>query len=142
MTDIPTIVDAVKSILIAAGVGQSSPSQDWFVTVGGTIDSPANLIAIRKTGGKSANPRWSVDYPSIQVRVRGVTNGYRAAEQKVIAVKNALLGIPSQDVAGGRLTAVNAIGDYQDIGQDQNNRPQFTMNFAIIYEPINAGYRE
>lgn len=139
---IPTITDVVKTLLIAAMCGQEDPTQDWFITTGKMIDAPSKLVGIRKVGGLTSNPAWSIDYPSIQVRTRASANGYNDAEQQIQLVKNALLGIPSQDVSGGRLTAIRAIGDYLDMGVDANDRPGFAMNFSIIYEPTNAGYRQ
>lgn len=144
MANSPTVADGVKGLLIAANVGQSNPAVDWFVSIGQSIAKPSNLISIMETGGKQPNPAWSIDYPSVQVRVRGGANNYIAAREKIRNVKDALLGLPSQTISGDRWTAINAIGDIAYMGNDANDLPSFVMNFALIIEPavVAGSYRE
>lgn len=134
--------DGIKDLLVAANCGVFNTAGTWQIVIGQTTELTNTLIVINETGGKQSNPAWAIDYPSIQVKVRGNVNGYQAAREKIRDIKNALLGLPSQDLNGDRWTAINAIGDITSMGVDQNNRPSFVMNFALIVEPSNAGYRE
>lgn len=129
----------VKDILVAAGVGlfgTTSTPIPWQIGIGQTLDAPDRFITVRKTGGSPANPRWLIDYPSVQVMVRGNENAYLEAETKAQQIKDVLLALPSQDLNGDRWVQVNMIGDIVDIGYDpEDKRPSFSLNFALIIEP-------
>lgn len=134
--------DGIKTLLVAAGVGVFAATTGWSIQIGRIIDEPDTQIVIFATGGKPSEPKLAIDYPSVQVLVRGSANGYEAARQKIIDVKNALLGLPSQTVNGDRWDSVLAIGDIKGMGYDQKQRPSFVMNFSLIIEPATTGYRQ
>jgi hypothetical protein len=71
----------------------------------------------------------------LQIRVRGGVDDYPGAWQRINDVKEALLGLPSQDLEGDRWTAVNTVGDIVYLGHDEKSRPEFTLNFRCIVEP-------
>jgi hypothetical protein len=139
--------EGIQSILSTAGLGYVYPGTDtgntgWPIVVGPVIDKPDRLISIRRTGGKTPNPAHNIDYPSVQVRVRGKVGEYVAADGQARRIKDALLGKPSFDLGGDRWTGIWMIGDIVDLGQDENNRPAFAVNFSLIIEPSNAGNRD
>ena len=61
-------------------------------------DAPDKTMMISDTGGLEANPKWLLDFPSLQVMVRGIVSGYLDTFREAKAVKDILLGIPSQDL--------------------------------------------
>lgn len=126
----------IKDLLVSAGVGAEAATTGWGVYVAQEPTEPDTVITVYNTPGENPNPKWLLDYPHVQVRIRGSrTNGYVAARSKAQAVKDALLGLPSQDLNGDRWVHINGLGDIFDLGFDDNNRPLFTTNFALIIEP-------
>ena len=121
----------LKDILETAGVGTFMT--DLFI--GKMPADPDANVTIQLAGGMNANPKWLLDRPSFQVMIRGNKSEYIAAEAKALAIKNALLGLPSQDVNGDRWVQINMIGDIVPLGFDEKNRPKFSTNWGLIIEP-------
>ena len=110
-------------------------SSGWQIEVGQMPDKPDKVIMIMDTGGRTPNPKWLVDFPSLQIMVRGPINSYTATFREAKAVKDLLLGITSQDILLDRWVSVTQNGDLGCIGRDANMRPLFSVNFALIIEP-------
>jgi hypothetical protein len=128
---------SMKDILVAAGVGTFAT--DLFV--GKLPRTPDACVSVMQTGGKDSNPKWLLDYPSMQVMVRGAKNDYQGAYAKAVAVKDALIGYPSQDVNGDRWVQVNQLGDLMSLGFDEEDRAMFSLNWSLIIEPASGTYR-
>lgn len=110
----------------------------WGIYIGKQPDdsiSPDRAITIYDSGGKTPEHAWLIDYPSIQVRVRGEQNKYQEAYDKAVAVRTALHALPPQQVNGDRWDSVSQRGDVAFLGYDKNRRPEFTVNFDLIIEP-------
>lgn len=129
MAEFPISVGARD--LLTAHVGVSG----WQIEIGAQPDSPNKLISISDTGGAVPNPKWLLDYPSMQVQVRGEINGYLDTYREAKAVKDLLLGVDSQDINGDRWVSVLMSGDMAFIGRDESERPLWSMNFSLIIEP-------
>ncbi len=138
MTDVAI---GAKDLLVAAGVGAFNASSGWSIHISKLPSKPDTAVSVVRTGGPPGNPRWLLDFPTVQVMVRGAANGYQAAESKVQAVKDTLLGLPSQDIGGDRWVAVNMLGDPVFLGYDENNRPKWSLNFPLIIEPATGANR-
>lgn len=136
----PTV--GIKNLLVAAGAGTYGATSGWGIFLGKLPTAPDTAIAITSSSGSPSNPKYLIDYPSVQVLVRGAKNGYEAAYDKALAVQNALLGLPSQTVNGDLWVQVNQIGSITEMGFDDNNRPLLSVNFALIVEPASGTYRE
>jgi Bacteriophage minor capsid protein len=124
-----------RTLLVAAGVVFADTTVDWTIYIGKMMDKPNKAVSIIDAGGFSPNPKWLLDYPSIQVKVRGAPNGYSEARLKAIRIKDELLGIISLDVNGNRWASVTMAGDIVMLGYDQSERPMFTLNFNLIIQP-------
>jgi hypothetical protein len=96
---------------------------------------PDYVVTLYNSGGRSPNPKFLIDFPSVQVRVRGGKNGYTTSRAKAEAIKNYLLGLPSQTIGTVRWVSVGMDGDIADIGFDKKQRPLHTINFRMIVEP-------
>lgn len=129
MVEVPASVGA-KS-LIAAHVAISG----WTTEIGVMPDSPDKIIVITDTGGGIPNPKWLIDYPTIQIMVRGDTSGYLATFVEAKAVKDLLLGLTSTNLNGDRWDSITGNGDLGFIGRDEDMRPIWSMNFGLIIEP-------
>lgn len=139
------IEDGIRQLLVTASVGVWEPvtETDWTIFVGKLpVTDKRPAIGIMKAGGLTPNPKWLVDWPSIQVMVRGAPNGYQAAAAKAQAIKDTLLGIPSQAIDGDNWNGINMIGDIASLGFDSENRPLFSLNFSLIIEPASGTNRE
>lgn len=119
-----------------AGVG------DWHLWIGKEPESPDRCITIYDVPGLAPNPRWLLDYPSVQIRVRGGQNDYDTAGQKALEIRGRLLGRTSYDSFGthsdgsrDRIVQINGIGDNSFIGWDDLKRPAFVFNLSLIIEP-------
>lgn len=132
------IAVGAKDLLVTAGVGIFAASSGWGIYIGQEPTLPTTVITLFNTGGRASNPLWLLDFPSLNARVRGAPGGYVAAQQKAKDVKDALLGLPSQDLNGDRWVSVTMIGDINELGFNENNQPQFSLNFALIIEPANV----
>ncbi len=118
--------------LLATHVGVSG----WAIEVGAMPATPDKVIMISDTGGwDDPNPRYLLDFPTCQVMVRGEANGYLDTFREAKAVKDNLLGVPSQDINNDRLVSITMRSDAGFIGRDEKQRPLFSINFALIIEP-------
>lgn len=114
---------------------------NWSLWIGKQPKFPDQSITIYDTGGRPPNPRWLLDYPSVQVRIRGGQNDYELASQKAFEVRNRLLGRESYnayDGLGDRIVMINGIGDVGFVGwstKDDLVRPEFVFSLSLIIEP-------
>lgn len=112
----------------------------WTFAVGRLVPDPDMQVVLRHTGGRPGEVMVAIDYPSVQIICRGEPKGYDAAYQKLRAVREALVAIPtSTDYP--ELTSCVTIGDIVDLGYDDKNRPQFAQNFQLIVSYATSGYR-
>jgi len=107
----------------------------WQIEIGAMPDKPDKVIYIMDSGGRPPNPKWLLDFPSLQVVVRGSVGSYLDTYNEAKAVKDILLGAPSQDLLSDRWVSITMMGDLGFIGRDENERPMFSVNFALIIEP-------
>ena len=133
--------EGIKDLLVAAGVGVFAATTGWSIQVGKEPTKPDTVVTVYNTGGLAPNPKWLLDDPTVQVSIRGAKNGRVASRAKAQEVKDALLGLPSQDLNGDRWVSVTGIGDITDIGFDESNRPMHTVNFKLIIEPATGTNR-
>lgn len=127
----------IKDLLVINGFKfNEAVATDWNLWIGKQPDSPDRSITIYDTPGLAPNPRWLLDYPSVQIRVRGNPNDYETAANKIQEVKDLILGIPSYTTSGGdRINHINGIGEIDFRGWDDQKRPSFTANYRLIIEP-------
>jgi len=117
--------------LLAAHAGVSG----WAIEIGAMPDTPNKVIMISDTGGQTPNPKWLLDFPTIQTLIRGEVSGYLDTFTEAKAVKDLLLGIDSQVLNGDNWNGITLNGDLRFIGRDKSSRPMFSVNFALIIEP-------
>ena len=137
----------MKNTLVHDGY-QFGGTGDWRLWVGKMPTSPDRAICIYDSGGLAPNPRYLLDYPSVQIKVRGGQSDYAVAGAKIAEVRDRLLGRTSYDayndsgvqivVNPDRIVAINAIGDIAFMGWDDAARPEFVCNLTLIIEPSPA----
>jgi hypothetical protein len=101
--------------------------------------TPNKVTMFSDTVGIEPNPKWLLDFPFVQVMVRGEVSDYLNTFREAKAMKDLLLGIESFTTSDGdRLVSVTQNGDLGFIGRDENMRPMFVINFRLIIEPQNV----
>lgn len=132
--------DHITDLLVTKGYARyTSAKVAWAITIGKMLDDPVRQITIVQTGGLASNPRWLLDYPSIQVRVRGGPNDYQITREKAEILFNLLVGQESYTAPNGdRIDHINAIGSVAWMGWDVKERPEFVFNLRLIAEPLAA----
>ena len=135
-------LEHLADLLVAAGVGARASQSGWGIFAGKAPLTPNSVITLYNTGGLVPNPKWLLDYPSIQAIVRGNPNGGAATYDKARETRDTLLGCKSQTINGERLVAVNMISDIATLGFDDNDREMYSVNFSLIVEPASGLNRD
>ncbi|GAA0969734.1 hypothetical protein GCM10009555_017390 [Acrocarpospora macrocephala] len=113
-------------------------------SVGGDIffprmpEAPDRALALARYGGDESSLADDYDEPRIQARVRGPADDARNAERWAEQVYDTVNGLGMRELPGGTWLqlAVGLMGGPVFIGQDKNDRPEFTVNFrAEISRP-------
>ncbi len=126
----------VRDLLVTNTVGVFAATSGWSIHIGGLPEKPDTAISVSHTGGLNPSPLWLLDYPSVQVMVRGDASGYVAAKAKITEVKDVLLGITSLTLNGDRWDSIRMLGDIGWLGFDNaDKRPIFSLNLTLIIEP-------
>lgn len=134
---------SIKDLLVSLGLGTFGAPTPFGLYVGAPPDKPDALVLINRTGGMDPLPHLLLNYPSVQVMVRGAASGYVAASAKMRVIVNALLGLSTVVLNGDTYRACNQIGEVMYLGQDDNTRPMLSANFRFIVEPaaVAGGHR-
>lgn len=145
MGDGTSTLDCVSHALVAANLGQiSAAGTDWFISQGYLPDGPPladRAIGIYETPGRppergSLNP---LDYPSVQIVVRGKEADYALVRDRIQAIYMAL---NEQEAAIATTTGSPFIYFYSQqsgplsMGRDELKRPKLAWNFRTMrYRP-------
>lgn len=107
---------------------ESGVSGDCFIA--GMPPQPTDAVALYPTGGPGSDSKLGYDEPTFQVRVRGRQHPVPAFD-RAQAIYDALHGLTNAELPGGTWL-VSLLGIQSDpvyIGRDDNNRPEYTLNF-------------
>ncbi len=129
------IEEGISQTLVAASIGTFEATTGWGIFIGKEPMRPDTSITITQFGGLPPDPKFLLDYPAIQVLVRGAKGDYKNARLKTKDIKDVLLGCDSQDVNDDRWVSVTMESEPVFIGYDENERPGFVLNFNMIVEP-------
>lgn len=135
-------IEHIADLLVASAVGARNSQLPWGIFVGKRPVSPDSAITLYNSGGKNPNPKWLVDFPSVQALIRGAANAGAATYDKAREVRDVLLGCDSVTINGERLVSVTLIGDIATMGFDDNNRQMLAVNFSLIVEPASGNNRD
>jgi hypothetical protein len=132
----------VMDFLAGDSVGTPAGTSAWGIYLGRLPDKPDASILVNQTGGQAPWPHLLLNFPHVQVLVRGSRGGYADARGKIDEVIDSLLGIPAQAVGSDWWQGIIQLGEAGFIGYDENSRPIFTANFRMIVEPNSGQYRQ
>jgi hypothetical protein len=131
---------SISDFLVANNQGvysEAPPVGTYRVGTGREGDKPNQFITVYDSGGSGQpdNPRWRINYPMIQVRVRGNKDDYTGTWSKINDLKELLVGLEPQDIDGDRWSGIIINGGINFIGYDSVSRPMFTVNLKCFVEP-------
>lgn len=124
----------IKDILESSSVAAGTFGIDLFISI--FPDSPDFCILLKDTmSWRSPETNGSgIEYPGLQVLVRGTPSGYLEAYSLAEDIKNEL-HILTNVRQGTYYNSIACSTDILDIGRDKKNRPIFSLNFEIMRQP-------
>lgn len=131
-----TLVEAVGSYLQTNSMGVLGTS----MFVGLLPSAPDACIAIYEgdagapleTAGSAAT---AVERVELRVVVRASRDDYATARDKALTIRSLLAGITEQTLSGIRVLRISAQTWVIPAGNDDNDRPHFTVRFLAHVEP-------
>lgn len=125
------VSDDIGTYLTNAGVVGGTTG--WRLAIDWMPPRPDRVVTVTQTGGYASAAKVGLDYPTVQVRIRATSRAdVEAGAAKADAIYLAL------DHAGP--TTINGIS-YRDIqaeqypaaiGEDENRRPEWSVNFRCL----------
>ncbi len=126
----------VSDLLVAAGIGVFAATVGWGIYISKLPESPDTVVEVISSGGPPSNPAWLLDYPRVQIIIRGAKGSYQNAYVKATEVNDILLGLASQTLNGDRWIAINQSSGLAFMGYDDSNRPLLSLNYLLTIEPL------
>lgn len=130
------ILDDIAAALIAAvpPLGQKTASStDWFIYEGYMQEAPDRAICIYQAGGRPPETGQPVDYPTIQIKVRGQANDYQAVQAQEAAIYKLLHATAAPILLGSAYVYCYAVQSGPlSLGQDTNRRPMLARNYRVM----------
>lgn len=115
-----SLVSDIETLLIAGGVSN--------IYLGNQPTTPDATVTVAATGGYNRSLSGSyLEEPTFQIRVRSAS--YAAGVTVCETVKDTLHGASTD-----KLLIIQQMGDVQDLGRDENGRPEWTLNFRTYYK--------
>lgn len=93
--------------------------------------TPDACVTIYDTGGYAPEVDYVYERPTIQIRVRGAKGEYQNGHGLAQDIRDALNGLTGYIVNSARYVGIWCEGDVMALGNDDNNRPLFTVNFRL-----------
>lgn len=133
---------AIVEILRAASIGViSGAASTWLLKVGRTLEEHHQQIAVTDTFGFKPDSKFLLDWPTVQIRVRGNPDDYDGAYVKMLEVKNFLTGHAPTTItpigggsSEGTIDSITMLGDIGFVYYDDSSRPVWSGNFRLIQE--------
>jgi Bacteriophage minor capsid protein len=127
--------EGIKNILVENSIGVFQPNAvitDWVIVISRLRDLPNKMISILDAGGREPEPGLDINYPAIHIIVRGEPDGYVDTYNKCLDIKDVLLGRKTEIRGGDTWASVTMPQDIIPLGYDENERPEFSLNFNLI----------
>lgn len=133
----------VKDILVGTTITSSFASTaDWGVYISQEPDQPSRSVTLYDSGGAGdANPKFLLEEPTIQIRIRGNPDDYTAAYDKANDIRDTLLGRGSTTVNGTLYVGFWQQSDIIYLRRDERDRPIFVSNWRLVREPSSGTHR-
>lgn len=126
----PPSVD-IKDLLVAAGLGVFGGTSGWAIYIGNEPDKPDTTITLYDLPGAEPDYAAGIEYPAIQVRVRGAPAAYLAAYERARQVRDMLLSMHKTPL-GGALYSAWMETDVAHLDTDESQRPIFVATYRLM----------
>lgn len=91
---------------------------------------------VKLTGGFPPSQWTGKKQPSFQILVRGKATGQAEVEARAYAIHEALMNLREVMIGSESVVVIRAINSVPlFIGNDENNRPIYSMNFDCVVRP-------
>lgn len=128
-----TWLEEIADRLVGQGIVEGSSG--WEVSVDRMRDDPDRVIGLFGLEGFQPETKGSpLKQPGLQVRVRGGSNEGSEARTKAEEVRDDLHRIAGATLGAAHYVHVIATSEPVSIGEDDNERPEFTVNFNVARE--------
>lgn len=95
-------------------------------------DTPDAVVSVHDTGGGApSSSAEKLEYPTVQVLIRGAKMGYDTGYATAEDVKNALHKLVKQTINSTTYISIWATTDIFFLENDSDDRPIFSINFRI-----------
>ncbi len=98
---------------------------------------PADCVMLFEQSGFSPDLHCNLEYPVLQVRVRG--SGYNSARSKMESIINALHGLCEETIDGVRYLLIKAHGSPEAFKAGKSESVEIVQHFEIIKEREKIG---
>lgn len=128
------MTDWVEALASHAAVNDlGTPFVDLFVGMMDDQGQPGAVAAFKEYKGTTRETfTGSIDIPMLQVAVRA--KSYKAAKDRIIAIRDLLKDIKNQSVQGVHFLRVAPDGWIKDIDRDAAGRQMFTADFEVWFD--------
>lgn len=97
---------------------------------------PDKCSVIKLTGGFPTSQWTGKKQPSFQIRVRGENKQDAEVESRAYEIHEALTNLKNVKIGNNSIVIIRAMTSIPIfLGQDENNRPIYTMNFDTVIRP-------
>lgn len=133
---------ADKLAAITENAGLIGGATAFKLSVGG-FNGTAQEVTFIDSGGRAPEVKVAIDYPTVQVIVRGskAGSGYTAAYAKAKEIFDLLQAIPTGPAQYPELASCIAVGFINWLGRDENSMPRFSLNWQLITSSAPIGNR-
>lgn len=98
--------------------------------------APDKCSAVKLTGGFPTSQWTGKKQPSFQIRVRGEAQGQAEVEERAYEIHEALTNLKNVKISNNSIVIIRAMTPVPiHIGEDENNRPIYSMNFDTVIRP-------
>ena|SRR5690625_374695 len=99
-------------------------------------EAPDKCSVVRLTGGFPTSQWTGKRQPSFQIRVRGEAQGQSEVEERAYEIHGALTNLRDVKIGNNSIVVIRAMTPVPvHIGDDENNRPIYSMNFDTVIRP-------
>lgn len=92
---------------------------------------PDVCVSVHDSGGPPPSALFTLERPMVQIRVRAAKGHYEAGHATAAFIRDLLNGLHGFTLNGSRYISIFATSEVIPLGNDQNRRPEFSVNFQI-----------
>jgi hypothetical protein len=122
---IPELINFIKSLVPG----------DYYAN-GFPVSSVDQCSMVKLSAGAPPDEWTGKKQPTFQVLVRGEESEQAEVENRAYAVHNALMNRRNETIGNESIVIIRAMNSVPFfIGNDENNRPLYSMNFECVIRP-------